>query len=99
MELTSQIANQIREVLVKRQMGISTNLKTQLSDVTLEEATAKVGSLNTIAALAFHINYYIAGVAQVLEGGLARYYEINTVLIYPPLDISGRLGKTIRQDF
>ena len=29
----------------------------------------KIGSLNSIAALTFHINYYIAGVLNVLEGG------------------------------
>ena len=29
----------------------------------------KIGSLNTLALLTFHIHYYIAGVLEVLEGG------------------------------
>jgi uncharacterized damage-inducible protein DinB len=47
----------------------NTNFKHQLSDVTWEQATTKIGSLNTIATLTFHIHYYIAGILQVLEGG------------------------------
>gem|GEM_PF-2871397 len=35
----------------------------------LKTATVKVGDLNTIAAPTFHINYYIAGVLQLLQGG------------------------------
>lgn len=44
-------------------------LKDQLKDISLEQATAKVGSLNTIAMLTFHIDYYIAGLINVFEGG------------------------------
>jgi uncharacterized damage-inducible protein DinB len=46
----------------------SVNLKQSLSDVTWEQATTKVDSLNTIAALVFHINYYISAVSNVLKG-------------------------------
>lgn len=68
MNLAAQIAEQFREVQLNG-TWVSTNLKTQLSDVTWEQATTKVGTLNTIAALAFHINYYVAGIVNVLEGG------------------------------
>lgn len=68
MSLAEQIANQFREVQLNGHW-VSTNLKTQLSDVSLEQATTKIGSLNTIAALTFHINYYVAGIIQVFEGG------------------------------
>ena len=37
--------------------------------MTWEQATHKVESLNTLLALAFHINYYIDGVLNVFEGG------------------------------
>ena len=47
----------------------NTNFKAQLSGVSWEQATRKVGSLNTIAALTFHIHYYIAGILKVFEGG------------------------------
>jgi len=68
MKYTTQIANQFREVYLNG-TWIATNFKTELSTVSWKQATTKVGNLNTIADLAFHINYYVAGVAQVLEGG------------------------------
>lgn len=68
MSLTKQIANQFREVQLNG-TWVSTNLKTELSEVTWEQANTKIGSLNTIAALAFHINYYVAGILNVFEGG------------------------------
>lgn len=68
MTLTNQIANQFREVLLNG-TWVSSNYKAQISDVSWEQANTKIGSLNTIAALTFHINYYVAGVLNVLEGG------------------------------
>ncbi len=68
MQLSAQIAQQFREVQLHGNW-VATNLKTQLSDVTRNEATAKIGTLNTIAALTFHIHYYVAGLITVLEGG------------------------------
>ena len=68
-ENSNQIANRFREVLLKGKWIANTNFKDQLSDVTWKQATNKIGSLNTIAALAYHINYYIAGVLNVFEGG------------------------------
>lgn len=68
MKYATQIANQFREVYLNG-TWIATNFKTELSTVSWEQATTKVGNLNTIADLAFHVSYYVAGVAQVLEGG------------------------------
>ncbi|RZJ44233.1 MAG: DUF1572 domain-containing protein, partial [Chryseobacterium sp.] len=34
-----------------------------------EQATTKIADLNTIAMLTFHIDYYIAGIINVFEGG------------------------------
>ncbi len=39
-----------------------------MQDVTLEQATTKIHSFNTIATLVFHINYYIDAVLKVLQG-------------------------------
>lgn len=64
-----QIAKQFREVYLSGKWVAATNLKAELSDLTWEQATKKIGSLNTIAALAFHINYYVAGLVNVFEGG------------------------------
>lgn len=69
MENSSQIASRFREVLLNGTWVANTNYKDQLSDVTLKQATSKIGSLNTIAALTYHINYYIAGIINVFEGG------------------------------
>lgn len=69
MTLSQQIAKQFREVHLDGKWVALTNLKEQLSDVNWQEATTKIGSLNTIAALAFHINYYVAGLVRVFEGG------------------------------
>jgi hypothetical protein len=69
MSSTSQLAKRFREVLLDGLWIANTNFKDQLQDVTWEQATTKIGSLNTIAMLAFHIDYYIAGLVNVFEGG------------------------------
>ena len=69
MKLTTQIAKQFREVLLDGNWVAATNYKVQLSDLTWKQATTKIGSLNTIAALTFHINYYLAGVLNVFKNG------------------------------
>lgn len=68
MNFAQQIADQFRQVQLNG-TWIATNLKAELATVTWQQATTKISTLNTIADLAFHINYYIAGVVQVLEGG------------------------------
>ena len=45
------------------------NLKMYLADITWQQAIGKVQELNTIAELAYHVNYFVAGVSKVLEGG------------------------------
>ena len=69
MSSTSQLAKRFREVMLDGLWIANTNFKDQLKDMSLEQATAKVGSLNTIAMLTFHIDYYIAGLINVFEGG------------------------------
>lgn len=69
MEKSVQIAHRFREVFLDGTWIANTNYKMQLSNITWKQAITKVESLNTIAALAFHINYYLAGVLNVFEGG------------------------------
>ncbi|MGG5209140.1 DUF1572 domain-containing protein [Chryseobacterium sp. MIQD13] len=69
MSSPSQLAKRFREVILDGLWIANTNFKDQLSSVTWEQATMKVGSLNTIAMLTFHIDYYIAGLVNVFEGG------------------------------
>ncbi|GEQ85662.1 hypothetical protein ULMS_11700 [Patiriisocius marinistellae] len=44
------------------------NLTEVLSGITWQQATQKVGSLNTIYTLVFHINYYVELQLRVLHG-------------------------------
>lgn len=69
MSTTSQLAKRFREVMLDGLWIANTNYKDQLSDITWEQAITKFGSLNTIAMLTFHIDYYIAGLINVFEGG------------------------------
>lgn len=69
MKETQQLANRIRGVILNGKWIANTNMKEQIIDLNWEKATSKVHNFNTIAALTFHIHYYIAGITQVLEGG------------------------------
>ncbi|UEQ75336.1 DinB family protein [Chryseobacterium arthrosphaerae] len=69
MSEVSQLSKRFREVLLDGLWIANTNFKDQLSDVSWEQAVIKIDSLNTIAMLTFHIDYYIAGLVQVFEGG------------------------------
>jgi hypothetical protein len=69
MSSTIQLSKRFREVLLDGYWIANTNFKDKLSEVTWEQAIAKIDSLNTIAMLTFHIHYYIAGIVNVLEGG------------------------------
>lgn len=69
MSTTSPLAKRFREVMLDGLWIANTNFKNQLSDVTWEQATTKIADLNTIAMLTFHIDYYIAGILNVFEGG------------------------------
>ncbi len=69
MNRSKQIANRFREVMLDGVWIANTNYKDQLSSIHWEVANSKIGSLNTIAILTFHINYYIEGVLNVLKGG------------------------------
>ena len=69
MENSSQLDHRFREVILNGTWIANTNFKDQLSRINREQASQKIGSLNTIALLTFHINYYIAGILNVFEGG------------------------------
>lgn len=62
------IANRLQEVLLDGHWIANTNYKEQIESVTLEQAVQQIGDLNTIAALTFHVNYYLAGILNVFNG-------------------------------
>lgn len=74
MSVSNQIAKQLREVHFGGNWT-SVNLKDTLNGVTWQQAVTKVQSLNTIAVLVFHINYYIGAVLKVLNGGALEAHD------------------------
>lgn len=85
MSTVLQLAKRFREVLLDGLWIANTNFKDQLKEVTWEQAVTKVGSLNTIAMLTFHIDYYITGLINVFEGGdleIRDQYSFNL----PPVE-------------
>ena len=68
MSFTTQLAKHFREVHFGGNWT-AVNLKDTLADVTWQQATTKVHSFNTIAALVYHINYYVSVTLKVLQGG------------------------------
>jgi len=84
MSFPQQIAKQIREVYFGGNWTTS-NLKEHLNNITWQQATSKVYSFNTIAALVFHINYYICAVTKVLEGELLNASD-KISFDHPPIN-------------
>lgn len=70
------IASRLREVFLNGTWIANTNYKAQLMGLSRQQAVQQIGNLNTIAALTYHINYYLEGLLNVLNGG--------------PLDISDK---------
>jgi len=81
--ITVQVAKQLRDVYFGGNWTTS-NLKQHLADVTWQQATTQVYSLNTIATLTYHLNYYVAGVAKVLAGGPLELKDANS-FAHPPI--------------
>lgn len=63
------LADRLREVLLQGKWIANTNFKDQLSRVDWVQANTKIGDLNTIALLTYHLNYYLQGLIQVFQGG------------------------------
>ena len=62
------MANRIREVLLSGHWIANTNMQEQIRSVDWQQATFKVDTLNTIAALTYHLNYYLVVPQKVYFG-------------------------------
>lgn len=83
MSLNAQIAQHLREVHFGGNWT-SSNLKDNLADVSWQHATTRVGSLNTIAALVYHMNYFVDAVLKVMQGKpLDAHYKYS--FDHPPI--------------
>lgn len=68
MPLPQQLAKHFREVHFGGNWTF-VNLKDTLADVTWQQAIAKVHTFNTIAALVYHVHYFVHVAMKVLQGG------------------------------
>lgn len=66
---STQLTSRFKEVYLDGTWIANTNIKHQLSQVDWKQATQEVAELNTIAKLAFHLNYYLKGLINVFDGG------------------------------
>ena len=67
MRVTQQIAKHLRDVHFGGNWTAA-SLKDKLADVGWEQATARVGGLHTIAALVYHMNYFVSATLEVMNG-------------------------------
>lgn len=63
------LAERIREVFLNGTWIANTNYQDQLVNTNWEHAIYKFENLNSIAALTFHVNYYLEGLIQAFEKG------------------------------
>lgn len=70
MKKTATVASRFREVILNGTWIANTNYKDQLVALDWKIATTEINGLNTIAVLAQHIDYYINGMKNVLQGGM-----------------------------
>ena len=83
MSLSKQLAKHLRDVHFGGNWTV-TDLKKTLSDVKWEDALTQVYSLNSIAALTFHMAYYVDVLITVLEENkLTGKDELSWIL--PPI--------------
>jgi hypothetical protein len=66
---SASLAERLREVYLTGKWIANTNYQEQLLTTSFQQALMKVNQLNTIAALIFHVNYYLEGLTEVLDGG------------------------------
>ncbi|MEP7195905.1 MAG: DinB family protein [Saprospiraceae bacterium] len=68
MNLSQQLAKHFRDVYYgENYTGV--NIKESIKNIDWIQATTEVQNLNTIAALIFHMNYYVNIVMKTLQGG------------------------------
>lgn len=64
---SQHIAKHFRDIHFGGNWTVS-NMKECLADVSWQEAVTKIYSFNTIAALVYHVNYFVGALESVLDG-------------------------------
>lgn len=63
------LVQRLNEVFLNGTWVTGTNYQNELNEMQWQQATETVFNLNSVAAITFHINYYLNGVLNVLNGG------------------------------
>ena len=69
MKLSQSLSSRLTELFLDGHWITNTNYKELLRSVDRESAILKMSNLNSIAELTYHINYYVAGLNNVFDGG------------------------------
>lgn len=69
MSRSTYLANRLREVFIDGRWIANTNYKEQIQAISWQQATHEIAGLNSIAALTYHINYYLEGLLYAFEKG------------------------------
>jgi hypothetical protein len=96
MHLSAQIAKSLREVYLGENWT-SVNFRDTLVGVNWQQATKKIDSLNTIATLVFHTNYYVDAIIEVLQGHALNAhdkYSFDYAPVLSSIDWENMLNKT-----
>ncbi len=88
------IASRLREVLLNGHWIANTNYKEQILNVNWQQATQKVDNLNTIAALTYHINYYLLGLLNAFEKGKLEISDKFSFDV-PPINSESEWNKIV----
>lgn len=97
MTSTAQLAQHFRELHFGGNWTWS-NFKDQLEDLTWQEASTKVHSFNTIAALIYHLNHYTDAASKALNGeGFHTRQELS--FEHPPLRFREDWDELVEQTF
>ncbi|MGK0379640.1 MAG: hypothetical protein ACJA1Z_003468, partial [Patiriisocius sp.] len=83
MTVTPQMAKALRASYLNPNFP-RVSIKKAFTTITWEQANQKIEDYNTIAALVFHTNYYIARVLEILKGGalnISDTFSFNATLI------------------
>ncbi|MEO6167343.1 MAG: DUF1572 domain-containing protein [Chitinophagales bacterium] len=75
MNLAKELSNRVRQVFLDGTWIANTNYNDQLIELNWEQAVVKFENLNSVAALTYHINYYLAGILNVFKGGKLEIHD------------------------
>ncbi len=85
MENNRELAKRFSDVILNNSWVANNSYKNQLIDLPLEVVFFKYQSLHSIAALAQHVHYYIAGILNVFNGGNLDIKDIYS-FDFPPIN-------------